>query len=425
MLTIAYLANQFPSAVEPYVSDEIQELRRLGVNVIAGSVRRPDASQGLSSTGRPQSADLCLEPLRMLTLLRALPFVATQWRTISSLLVRIFLHGKEGPGRRMRALLHTWLGAYYAVLLRESAVDHIHVHHGYFGSWIAMVAARLLGINFSLTLHGSDLLLHSAYLDTKLNHCRSCVTISDYNRRYILDHFPGITPQKIVVSRLGVDAPPLKVFQKSAPSSQNSFTLFAVGRLHAVKDHAFLIRACARLRDAGLIFRCSIAGEGPERHRITTLIWHYRLERHVTLLGHVARETIDALYRDAQVVVLTSVSEGIPLVLMEAMVRGRIVVAPAITGVPELVIPGKTGFLYRPGDLEDFAYKIRFLEFLMRFDDQSSRSRLNWVRHAARVQVLHNFNRESNVNRFGDALLRAISPRQECFQHENPVLQQI
>jgi colanic acid/amylovoran biosynthesis glycosyltransferase len=411
MLTIAYLANQFPSAVEPYVSDEIQELRRQGVNIVAGSVRRPDASRRLASKVHPKSAILCLKPLRMLALLRALLFFATQWRTMSSLLVRILLHGKEGPGRRMRALLHTLLGAYYAVLLQESAVDHIHVHHGYFGSWIAMVAARLLGISFSLTLHGSDLLLHPAYLDTKLHHCRSCVTISDYNRRYILDHFPEVAPQKVVVSRLGVDVPlPPKVRQRAAPSPQNSFALLTVGRLHAVKDHAFLIRACARLRDAGLAFRCSIAGEGPERHRITTLIWRYRLEGHVTLLGHMAQESMEVLYRDAQVVVLTSISEGIPLVLMEAMVRGKIVVAPDITGVPELVIPGKTGFLYRPGDLEDFVHKIRLLEFLMHFDDQRSRSRLNWIRHAARVQVLHNFNRESNVNRFGDALLRAINP---------------
>ena len=70
------------------------------------------------------------------------------------------------------------------------------MHHGYFGSWIGMVAARLLGVSFSLTLHGSDLLLDGAYLDTKLENCRFCVTISEYNRRYILEHFPRIDPQR-------------------------------------------------------------------------------------------------------------------------------------------------------------------------------------------------------------------------------------
>jgi glycosyltransferase involved in cell wall biosynthesis len=426
VLTIAYLANQFPSAVEPYVSEEIRELRRQGLNVIPGSVRQPDLLQRLSSEGMSRSSILCLQPVRVRTLLQALLLAATRWREISSLLARILLQGNESPGRRMRALLHTWLGAYYAVLLQECAVDHIHVHHGYFGSWIAMVAARLLGISFSLTLHGSDLLLHPLYLDTKLKNCRYCVTISEYNRRNILDHFPGIDPRKIIVSRLGVD-PFLatNVSRSSAPTPQSGFTLLAVGRLHAVKDHAFLVRACARLRDTGLDFQCAIAGEGPERQRLRLLIRDYRLEGHVTLLGHIAREAMDALYRDAQVVVLTSVSEGIPLVLMEAMVRRSIVLAPAITGVPELIIPGKTGFLYAPGHLEDFVQRIRFLQFVIHFDDQSSTSRLNWIRHAARVQVLRNFNRELNVNRFSNALLRMITPHERSSPYEGPLLQQI
>jgi len=64
-------------------------------------------------------------------------------------------------------------------------------------------------------------------------------------------------------------------------------------------------------------------------------------------------------------VVLTSRSEGIPLVLMEAMARGRIVLAPAITGIPELVIAGKTGFLYEPGSLQDFVARLLFIRSLM------------------------------------------------------------
>jgi glycosyltransferase involved in cell wall biosynthesis len=409
VLTVAYLANQFPSAVEPYVGEEIQELQRRGVKVISGSARRPDKSQGSSSNAAPGSPALCLQPVHVLTLLRSLFFAATHWQQVSILLVRILLQGKESPNLRLRALLHTWLGACYAVLLQKCGVDHIHVHHGYFGSWIAMVAARLLGISFSLTLHGSDLLLHGAYLDTKLKYCLSCVTISDYNRRYILDHFPAVDSKKVMVSRLGVDTLPAADRSRgTAPSPQYSFRLLAVGRLHAVKGHAFLLRACARLRDAGLDFRCTIAGEGPERQRLESLIRSYRLQGHVTLLGHMARQEVEALYRDAEVVVLTSLSEGIPLVLMEAMARGRIVLAPAITGIPELVIPGKTGFLYKPGDLEDFLRRILFLRSLMPFQNQRSGAPLCWISHAARVHVLHNFDRQKNLARFADAFLRPI-----------------
>jgi colanic acid/amylovoran biosynthesis glycosyltransferase len=430
VLTVAYLANRFPEAVEPYVGEEIQELQRHGVRVIPGSVRRPDAAQSGSCNGPLEPELLCLQPVRVMTLLRALGLVIRRWKGIADLASRVLLRGEESPKRRLKALLHTWLGAYYAVLLRGRGVDHVHVHHGYFGSWIAMVAARLLGVGFSLTLHGSDLLLDGAYLDTKLKNCRFCVTISEYNRRYILEHFPAIDPRKIVVSRLGVDVPERRESSRRVDcSSRRAFTLLAVGRLHAVKDHAFLVRACARLRDCGLDFECLIAGEGPERQRLESLIRENRVEEQCRLLGHVAREQMDAFYRRADVVVLTSRSEGLPLVLMEAMVRGRIVLAPAITGIPEIVVPGETGFLYAPGVLPDFVARLLFLQKLMR-GDRSAVCRSDWIRHAARAQVLHNFSRRRNLIRFGDRFVQLIATHDFTTKdwsspHEDLVLQQV
>jgi colanic acid/amylovoran biosynthesis glycosyltransferase len=412
VLTVAYLANQFPAAVEPYVGEEIGELRRRGVRVVAGSVRTSEVKGG-GDGAISESEILCLQPLRLAILLRALGLMAKRWDRIAGLVKRVLLQGKESPGSRVKALLHTWLGAYYAVLLRERGVDHIHAHHGYFGSWIAMVAARLLGASFSLTLHGSDLLIDGVYLDTKLKHCRFCVTISEYNQRYILKrfsarHFPEIDRGKIMVSRLGVDLPDRL---EPSPNSDraHTFTLLAVGRLHAVKDHAFLIRACARLRDHGVDFECRIAGEGPERERLERSIKKSHMEDRIKLLGHVAREQMDSLYRCADVVVLTSRSEGVPLVLMEAMARGRIVLAPAITGIPELVIAGKTGFLYAPGVVKDLVEKIFNLQRLAASEDCYAASRLGWIRHAARAQVLHNFNHQTNLRTFADRFLQRIT----------------
>jgi colanic acid/amylovoran biosynthesis glycosyltransferase len=428
VLTVAYLANRFPAAVEPYVGEEIQELRRRGVGVIPGTVRKPAPAQRGTAGADCELDVLCLQRVRVLTLLRALGFAALRWERIAGLVTRILLQGRESPKRRLKALLHTCLGAYYAVLLRGRGVDHIHVHHGYFGSWIGMVAARLLGLSFSLTLHGSDLLIDGAFLETKLNNCQFFITISEYNRRYILQHFPAIEPRRIIVSRLGIDAP--DELPRRAHSARPTFTLLAVGRLHAIKDHAFLVRACARLRDHGLEFVCLIAGEGLERQRLELLIRDNRLQDRLRLLGQVPRAQLDSLYQRADVVVLTSRSEGIPLVLMEGMLRGRVVLAPAITGIPEIVIPGKTGFLYVPGALESFIEKILFLQEQMQGEDRNAVSRLDWIRHAARVQVLHNFNRRKNLTRFGDLFLRLIANQEFAPQdwsppYEDLVLQQI
>jgi glycosyltransferase involved in cell wall biosynthesis len=246
-----------------------------------------------------------------------------------------------------------------------------------------------------------------------------------------LQHYPEVDPEKIMVSRLGVDIPEAT---ESPPrrggGMEQPFTLLSVGRLHRIKDHAFLVQGCARLRDLGVDFECVIAGEGPERRRVERLIRECRLQDRVTLLGMVPHDRMDALYRRADLVVLTSRSEGIPLVLMEAMARSRIVLAPAITGIPELVIPGKTGFLYFPGAINELVSRIGFIEEMTRADRRYPASRLDWIRHAARLQVLHNFNRRKNLSKFCQRFLERIGPHEVIPEDWNPpyesaVLQQI
>lgn len=425
MLTVAYLANQFPSPVEPYVGEEIRELRRRGVHVISGSVREPQCG---AKEIRP---DIVLQSCGVVSCLRAIWLVIFNWQQIAALLARVAFRGREGVGQRIKALVHTFLGACYAVELSNTGVDQIHVHHGYFGSWIGMTAARIVGVPFSMTLHGSDLLLHESYLDTKLANCAACFTVSEYNRRYILEHYPQVDPAKVLVTRLGVDLPASNEPTTRAEQSRaRRFTLVAVGRLHAVKNHEFLIRGCARLRKAGLDFECLIAGDGPERATLERLIAEAGLERQVTLLGHILRRQTASLYDRADVVVLTSRSEGIPLVLMEAMARRRIVLAPAITGIPELVIPDRTGFLYESGSLDDFVRRLCWLHSLLRNECRSAQQPslphvLDWVRFGAQAHVRNNFDRKDNLERFANLFLAQLSPKRESVPHENFVLQQI
>ena len=430
MLTVAYLANQFPSAVEPYVVEEIEELRARAVRAVAGSVRK---TKGVAFA-EERTAEVVLLPLHVTVLLRAARLCVRRWKRIADLIGRVVFRGSEGPMQRLKAVLHTWLGACYAVMLEEKGIDHIHVHHGYFGSWIAMVAARLLDVEFSMTLHGSDLLLHGVYLDAKLESCKFCLTVSDYNRRFVLEHYPDVEAEKVVVSRLGVEVGERAGHLHPEPETRGAeFTLLAVGRLHAVKDHAFLVHACADLRQRGVSFECSIAGDGPERHRLESLIRKHGLEQRVSLLGHVPREQMDSLYDRADVVVLTSRSEGIPLVLMEAMARGKIVLAPAITGIPELVIAARTGYLYEAGSLDDCVYRLHSIHSMMQASDGprihpyilSAARQLDWVRHAARLQVRHNFNRAANLKSFGDVFIQRITPQEESTLYEDSVLQQI
>ena len=112
------------------------------------------------------------------------------------------------------------------------------------------------------------------------------------------------------MQRLGV-TPPRASYRQSPPVTPSPcFVLLAVGRLHWVKNHAFLIKACSLLKERGLDFICLIAGEGPERANLQRQIEISDLKREVKLLGHVSHETLEQLYPIVDLVVLTSHSEA-------------------------------------------------------------------------------------------------------------------
>ena len=414
MTTVAYIANAFPSPVEPYVLDEIGEWRRRGARVICCSAKQVSRN-GLSAEERNYWQETRnISPLQPIAVACAI----CQFADARGKLGPIFRAASEestDSGKLIRVFAHTLLGVMLANELRSSGVDHIHAHHGYYASWMALIASRLLGISFSLTLHGSDLLLHENLLGTKLRFCRFCVTISDYNRDYILQKFPETSASKILVQRLGVDVDPDTLGKRTQPLPDFPL-LLSVGRLNHVKNYEFLIRACAALRNQGCDLQCRIAGDGPERRSLERLIDAFQLQNRVRLLGHVSRAKLQELYRRADLFVLTSRSEGIPVVLMEAMAAGTLVLAPDITGIPELVHHAKNGFLYREGSLPDFIDSVRWI--------LDRRTALNDIRGAAVATISAHYNRQQNVASFADHFLARLGTGDDD-RDENPLLQQV
>ncbi len=416
MTTVAYIANAFPSPVEPYVMDEIAQLRRSGAGVICCSGKRV-APNDLSLAERAFWKETrYFQPLSDEEITRAVRRLASDRHTLWQILRPLVWERGATPVRRVRALGHTVMGAALAEQLAPLDVEHIHAHHGYFASWMALAAARLLGIGFSFTLHGSDLLQRADLLAAKLRACRFCVTISEYNRQHILRNYPSTPPEKIIVQRLGVDR--VLPWPTSAPSTKadgRRFCLLAVGRLHRVKDHRFLIQACAALRDQGLDFVCWIAGEGPERGALERQILKLGLQGRVYLIGHVPRTELSGYYRYADLVVMTSRSEGIPVVLMEAMAYEKTVLAPAITGIPELVEHQRTGFLYEPGSLPDFVGAVSWIH--------ANKDRMAGIQRAAAASIAATYNRQRNLRNFAEQFLARI-PLSEG-NHAHSVLQQV
>lgn len=123
--------------------------------------------------------------------------------------------------------------------------------------------------------------------------------------------------------------------------------ILIVGRLSREKDHLTLLEAVARLPPA-LSAHLVIVGEGSERPRIEERIRNLNLDGSVTLTGQ--QDSAEPYYGIAQVAVLSSLSEGSPNALLEAMAAGVPVVATRVGGIPEIVTHGESALLLEPGD---------------------------------------------------------------------------
>ena len=376
------------------------------------AVRRPDLDVLLADDHAASANCIYLTPLQPWRLFLSLLDCIRATAKLRDIYARILWGGREGVGRRMKALLHTWLGAYLARALPSTAT-HIHANHGYFPAWAAMIASRLTGLPYSLTLHGSDLLVDRIYIDLKTCNALFVVTISDFNKRFLLDHVPQLPPDRVVVNRLGVDTTESVERHATEQADREPLAILTVGRLHAVKNQPFLLRACRRLADAGVPFTCRIVGSGPESQALAALIRQLRLENWVTLIGPLSGDSVAREYDGADLFVLTSRSEGLPNVLIEAMLHGLPVIAPAITGIPELVTHNDTGALYRPDDLDDLVAQIHEMATM-------SPPRRAALCQRARERVLERYDGRRNAAAFArlfDPSPRPLPPTVHSEEH--------
>jgi glycosyltransferase involved in cell wall biosynthesis len=137
--------------------------------------------------------------------------------------------------------------------------------------------------------------------------------------------------------------------------------VLAVGRLSGEKAFTDLVVAIDQLRRVrrDLLVQLQIVGDGPEKSRIEQAIRDRDLQDRITLAGHV--QDVRPYYRRADVLAISSVSEGSPNVLLEAMAAGVPVIATSVGGIPELVVDKKTCLLVPPSDPKAMASAINLL----------------------------------------------------------------
>jgi glycosyltransferase involved in cell wall biosynthesis len=178
------------------------------------------------------------------------------------------------------------------------------------------------------------------------------IAISKGLARYLADR-EGFDEDAFEVVHYGIEPGP------EPPPVPEAPRLAIVGRLIPIKGHDALLRALATVRGDVPGITLEIAGEGSLDADLRATVTRLGLDDVVSFLGHVPR--VAEVFERAQIVVVPSLGEGFGMVALEAMERGRPVIASAVGGLPEIVDDGRTGLLVPPSDADALAAAIRAL----------------------------------------------------------------
>jgi glycosyltransferase involved in cell wall biosynthesis len=278
-----------------------------------------------------------------------------------SLLGRVIRENLSSPKFLARALLLFPRAMWMADDFTKQGIDHIHAHYATHPALVAWLINQVTGISYSVTVHAHDIFVDKPMLATKLHDSMFISSISEFNRRYLVDLLGSWVQDKTEIVRMGVDPSYYPDGKKVGNGSARKLEILSVGSLQPYKGHVYLVKACALLKQREIPFRCRIVGGGDLYDLLHRTIQENQLEGLVELLGPRTQAEVSSLLRTANcyvqpsVITSTGKMEGIPVALMEAMICGIPVVATSISGVPELVRPGETGWLVPPEDITALA----------------------------------------------------------------------
>ena len=246
-----------------------------------------------------------------------------------------------------------------ARILRNERVDLVHAHQ--YTPFFYALAARLLYRRppILFTEHGRPFPDEPRRKRITANRLLlerrdRVIGVGDAVRRALIDN-EGFPRNRVDVIYNGVD---LTAFAHQGPERDTIRAEFGVGpddllvvqtaRLNVMKDHGTALRTMERLVRERPGIHLALIGSGELQHEVEAEIAQRRLGGHVHLLGR--RQDIARFLSAADVFLLTSISEGIPLTLIEAMGAELPVVSTEVGGVSEVVVGGDTGLLAPPGD---------------------------------------------------------------------------
>ncbi|HEY0795957.1 MAG TPA: glycosyltransferase family 4 protein [Acidisarcina sp.] len=390
---IAYLLSQYPAVSHTFFLGEIVMMRDRGFLIETASVNSihppPDGFPPLES--REAENTFYIKQTPKLEILKVL---AKAFFTRPAVIARGLGAALQLTPWDLRGMTLALFYLLEAILLgdwmRRKGCTHLHVHFSGPVATVAMLTSMAWKIPYSMTVHGPDEFFNISrfFLKEKIARAQFVTCISFFARSQLLRISPPEMWDKFYVCRLGVQT---KTFAPVVREPSDILHIISVGRLHPSKGQIFLLRAFRELKNRGFPIRLSIVGGGDEAASLQRFISDNGMSDSVTLRGALSHSATRQLLGTADLFVLSSFAEGVPVALMEAMAMEIACVGTFVAGTAELVEHGKEGLLVAPSSEEALIEAMAAL-----LSDPERRARMA---HGGRQKVLACYDISKNIDR--------------------------
>jgi len=398
---IVYIIGTYPLLTTTFIDREVISLYRWGVDLEIFAIRRPPEESPLSDFQvNLQEKVTYLLPVDVIRLiLSQLYFMVRRPQKYFGTLIYLLSRPHPSVFARLKTILHFGEGVYFSYFLRGKTIHEIHAHFLDRAAVLALVAKRLLGIPYSLSIHaGADIFVQPVLIREKLLEARKAVTCTRYNKHHLESIIGKSLAEKIDYMPHGLDATEYSLGE----NRNETQIILSVGQLKMRKGFLQLIEVCKTLRDQNYDFRCEIVGGGPLLQTLQQKIADYALEDNVILHGALPHEEVMKKYQNATLFVMPCIQtengdvDGIPNVLLEAMAMKVPVISTKISAIPELIEDQKNGVLVNPNDHDGLLDAVVNL--------LASPDKRNEFGKAGRETVLSDFDIDKNITRFAQTL---------------------
>jgi colanic acid/amylovoran biosynthesis glycosyltransferase len=406
-IRIAYLVSTYPAVSHTFILREVRRLRRENFDILVASINPPERLPDGMTAEEQEEAAATFYIKRVGVGGAAVANFSLLLKSPRSYLGGLWFALKLA-GTDLRRLIFAIFYFVEAVALgrwmESQGLRHLHVHFANAAATVGLIASRTFPIEFSFTVHGPDEFYDAQglRLAEKIAGASFACCIGQFARSQVMKLSPPAEWSKFEVAPLGVN-PQLFAPRPFRPSPA-IFEILCVGRLVPSKGQHVLIAAIKRLSKTTSNFRLRLVGDGPDKEGLARAIATANLSRYVVLEGSISQDQILDYYRQADIFVLASFAEGIPVVLMEAMAMEIPCVSTFVAGIPELIRNGIDGILVPPSDDCALADAIKRL-----IEDPALRRRLGV---AARRRVMQKYNLDLNIIRLAEIFADRVGRKQ-------------